>query len=89
MSKVRACEVCRRWIQPGRLEAERHTLLCVECAVKIQKYGGEFILRTVQERTSKAGSLKRSYGSASIHKSRNYEAMEKLKAEHLAEQAKA
>ena len=89
MSKVRACEVCRRWIEPGRLEAEKHTLLCKECAVKIEKHGGRVHPADGKERTSKAGSLKRNYGSVSVRKTRNYEALEKLKAEHLAGQPKA
>ncbi|HVS36998.1 MAG TPA: hypothetical protein VMS17_15665 [Gemmataceae bacterium] len=75
-------------IAPGRLEAVPETRLCAEHARQIEKLGGEFIRTMVQERTSKAGSLKRSYGSASIHKTRNYEAMEKLKAEYHSESRK-
>jgi hypothetical protein len=71
-----------RPIEPGRAEAVPDTRLCAEHARQIEKHGGEFIRATVQERTSKAGSLKRSYGSASIHKTRNHEALEKLRAEY-------
>jgi hypothetical protein len=85
--KTRPCEVCMKPIEAGRLEAVPETRLCAEHARQIEKHGGEFIRTMVQERTSKTSSLKRSYGSASIHKTRNYEALEKLKAEHREEQA--
>ena len=81
--KTRPCEICLKPIEAGRLEAVPDTRLCAEHARKIEKHGGEFIRTMVQERTSKASSLKRSYGSASIHKTRNYEALEKLRAEYL------
>ena len=86
MSNVRACEVCRRWIEPVRIEADRHTVLCAECAEKINKHGGEYFRTVKEERTSKTTSIRQGYGSAEIHKTRNQEALEKLRAEHLDEQ---
>ena len=86
---TRPCEICRQPIPPGRAEAVPETRLCVEHARQIDQFGGEFRRTVVQERTSKAGSLKRSYGSASIHKTRNHEALEKLRAEYLREQGQA
>jgi hypothetical protein len=77
-TKTRPCEVCKKPIEEGRLEAVPDTRLCAEHARAIQKYGGEFILTATQERTSKAGSLKRNYGGVSTSKTRNHRAMEKL-----------
>lgn len=84
--KTRPCEICMQPIAPGRIEAVPATRLCAEHARRIGKHGGEFIRTVTQERTSKEGSLKRSYGSASIHKTRNHEAIEKLRAEYQEEQ---
>jgi hypothetical protein len=86
--KTRPCAICQEPIDPGRAEAVPDTRLCAEHARRIERHGGEFIRTVTQERTSKAGSLKRSYGSASIHKTRNHEALEKLRAEFLEEQAR-
>jgi hypothetical protein len=84
--KTRPCEICKLMIDPERIEALPETRLCSDHARKIQKYGGEFIVTATQERTSKAGSLKHNYGSVTTSKTRNHEAIEKLRAEYEHEQ---
>jgi hypothetical protein len=69
-------------IDGDRLETLPETLLCTEHAEKIEKYGGEFKVIVAQERTSKAGSLKRNYGGVNTSKRRNHEALERLKDEY-------
>jgi hypothetical protein len=78
-TKSRPCEICMKPIEPERLEAVSDTRLCNEHANLIEKYGGEFIRVSSQERTSKAGSLKRNYGGINTSKKRNTAAIEKLK----------
>jgi hypothetical protein len=82
MAKVRMCEVCKQPIDPERLEGSPETRLCTTHAAEIQKYGGEFLMSAVQERTSKAGSLKLNYGGITTTRTRNDEAMRRLKDEH-------
>lgn len=79
MSKVRMCEICKQLIDSDRLEGSPDTRLCRTHAEEIQKYGGEFRLSAVQERTSKAGSLKINYGGIATTKTRNLEAIQRLK----------
>jgi hypothetical protein len=83
---TRPCEICGQPIDPERVEAIPETRLCGEHARAVEKYGGEFIRTTTVERTSKQGSLKRNYGSASITKTRNHDAVRKLRAAYLEEQ---
>jgi hypothetical protein len=73
------CEVCKQPIEPERAEGFPNTRLCGEHARKIQKYGGEFVVRAAQERTSKAGSLKLNYGGISTSQTRNQEAVRRLR----------
>lgn len=56
------------------------TRLCGEHAKVIAQFGGEFKITAEQERTSKASSLKINYGGIATSKTRNYEAIEKLRA---------
>lgn len=79
---MRRCEICKAPIEAERAEAIRDTRLCVEHARQIARYGGEFILTAVQERTSKPGSLKRNYGGIDTAKVRNHEAIHKLRADY-------
>lgn len=79
--KSRPCAICMKPIDPDRIESAPDTRLCTEHAKQIQKFGGEFIITATQERTSKAGSLKRNYGSVSTSKTRNYQALERLRDE--------
>lgn len=81
MAVVRACEICKQPIDPERAEAIPDSRLCTEHARAIARFGGEFITSSVQERTSKAGSLKRNYGGVATSKSRNNEALRRLREE--------
>jgi Prokaryotic dksA/traR C4-type zinc finger len=85
-STTRPCEICRQPIDAERLEVLPETRLCTEHAKKIRKFGGEFIMTAIQERTSKAGSLKRNYGGVSTSKRRNHEGIERLREEYEEEQ---
>ncbi|MEQ8787575.1 MAG: hypothetical protein RIC55_14825 [Pirellulaceae bacterium] len=51
----------------------------------IDKYGGEFLLSAVQERTSKSGSLKLNYGGVHTTKRRNVEGIQRLRDDYLAQ----
>jgi hypothetical protein len=80
---VRKCEICRKWIEPGRLEALVHTQLCGEHAREMdEKYGGEFITRSREERTSKPGSLKLNIGGVITRMVRNTEGIERLRRDY-------
>jgi hypothetical protein len=81
MAAIRACEICDEPIDPERAEALPDTRLCTEHAKAIAKFGGEFITSVIQERTNKPGSLKRNYGGIDTSKSRNHEAIRKLREE--------
>jgi hypothetical protein len=81
-SPTRPCEICNQPIDPERLEAVPDTRLCGDHARKIAKYGGEFRLSASHDRTSKQGSLKQNYGGVTARKTRNHEAMHKLKEEY-------
>lgn len=79
---MRRCEICKRPIEAERVEAIGDTRLCLEHARQIARFGGEFILTATQERTSKAGSLKRNYGGIATEKVRNQEAIDGLRDEY-------
>ena len=81
-AKSRPCEVCGRPIPPGRLEALPQTRLCKEHATAIEKYGGEFRATVTRTRLGKEGSLKKNYGDVSVRRTRNTEALRKLREEH-------
>ena len=85
MSKSRPCAICMKPIEPERIETLPETRLCSEHALRIAKFGGEFIVTATQERTSKQGSLKRNYGGVTTSSERNHQALEKLKDEYEAE----
>lgn len=76
---MRHCEICKQPIDADRAEAIRQTRLCTEHAQEILKFGGEFIMSSTQEKTSKEGSLKKNYGGISTRLSRNEQAVAKLK----------
>ncbi len=80
-AKARYCEICKLPIEPDRVEAVPESRLCTEHAAAIRKFGGEFIVSAETEVTSKQGSLKRNYGSVTTKKTRNTEAVEKLRDE--------
>lgn len=79
MAKARMCEICKQPIDAERLDGTPETRLCRTHAAEIQKYGGEFRMQATQERTSKAGSLKINYGGISTRRTRNTEAIQRLK----------
>jgi hypothetical protein len=78
----RPCEICGQPIDPERLEAVPDTRLCGDHARQIAKYGGEFRLSVSHVRTSKQGGLKLNYGGVTARKTRNPEAVEKLRQEY-------
>jgi hypothetical protein len=80
-TKSRPCAVCGRPIPLGRLEALPQTRLCKEHATAIEKYGGEFRATVTRTRLGKEGSLKRNYGDVSVTRTRNAEALRKLREE--------
>lgn len=45
---------------------------------EILKFGGEFVVTGVQERTSKQGRLKMNYGGITTARTRNHEALRRL-----------
>jgi hypothetical protein len=77
--KSRPCEICGGMIDPERVEILPETRLCTDHARQIEKYGGEFKVTSHLERTSKEGSLKRNYGGVTTSKTRNHEALRKLR----------
>lgn len=82
--KTRYCAVCKQPIDAERAEYLPDTRLCTEHAVAIRKFGDEFRLLATQERTNKAGSLKRNYGAVSTQMVRNEEALARLIEEYQA-----
>lgn len=77
--KTRPCEICKRLIEPERIEAIPETRLCTEHAREIVRFGGEFVVTSATENLSKAGSLKKNYGGISTEKTRNKSALERLR----------
>ena len=65
--RPRHCQLCKKEIPQARLEAMPETRLCIDCSKKV---GGEFSLEMVPENLSKAGSLKKNYGSFETRKTR-------------------
>jgi hypothetical protein len=64
---ARHCQRCKREIPAERLEILPDTRMCVDC---VRAVGGEFDLALVPENLAKAGSLKKNYGSFTLHKTR-------------------
>lgn len=85
-TRTRPCEVCRRLIEPERAEGVADTRLCVDCARRIARYGGEFLLTASQDRIGKAESLKRMYGGVTPKKTRNTLGIARLRREIEEEQ---
>ena len=76
---MRLCMICKKEIEPERIEAVIGTRLCSEHGREIEQFGGEFRLTASQERTSKKTSLKVNYGSVNAARVRNHDAIEDLK----------
>jgi hypothetical protein len=72
-------------IEIERIEAIPQTRLCLKHAEAIRKHGGEFILTTTHDKTSKQGSLKKNFGGVTGRLRRNQKGIERLKDEHDAE----
>jgi hypothetical protein len=66
-SESRPCKRCGKEIPAERIEALPETELCVRCSEAV---GSDFEVFVVAEKTSKAGSLKKNYGSYTIRKRR-------------------
>jgi len=79
---TRPCEICNKLIEEERLEAVPQTKLCITHARAIEKYGGEFKLTGSYETTSKQGSLKLNYGGVNVIKTKNTDAVEKLRRDY-------
>jgi hypothetical protein len=69
-------------IDAERADALPETRLCGQHAREIQQYGGEFLLRSRQERTSKQGSLKHNYGGVTASFRPNVEGLERLRRDY-------
>ena len=78
MSEERDRERCGEAIPARRLEALPNTRLCIECS---QAIGGDYVTYVIPEHTGKPGSLKRNYGGVATSKSRNQEALRRLREE--------
>jgi hypothetical protein len=77
---TRPCAVCRQAIDPERAEGLPDTIICVRCAPLVRKHGGEFLRSIEQERLSKPGSLKRSFGGVGSRiVGRNWTALERAR----------
>lgn len=85
MSKTRPCEICAQPIDPERIEMVPETRLCTQHATEIGRFGGEFVVTGTQSSLGKGGSLKKNYGDVSIAKTRNQEALRKLRDAYDAE----
>ena len=66
-TKTRPCGRCGAMIPPERIEVLPETRLCVACSKAV---GGEFDLAIMPENLSKAGSMKKDYGSSNVRKTR-------------------
>ena len=77
----RGCEICKRPLEPERLEHPA-TRLCKEHHEAIQKFGGEFIRQTSQEKLNKTTSLKKNFGAVSVKMRRNALGLARLREEY-------
>ncbi len=88
MSAIRGCAVCNELIEEERAENDPETELCQIHAKEITKYGGEFKPKATDERTSKSTSMKINYGSVSVERVRNKEAVKLLREDYLDKQCR-
>jgi hypothetical protein len=77
----RGCEICKRPLEPERLEHPA-TRLCKEHHEAIGKYGGEFVRTTRIENLAKSNSLKKNFGGATVKMRRNEAALAKVREEY-------
>ena len=85
---MRLCTICKQAIDAEREEALPETRLCTKHGAEIAEFGGEFIMRASQERTSKQGSMKLNYGGISTTKTRNEDGIEQLRDRYEQEKMK-
>src|SRR5436190_8898922 len=83
-TETRPCEICGRPIEALRIDVIPATRLCQEHGQLIRKFGGEFIVRSREDRTSKENSLKKNYGGVTTRLTRNQDAVAKLRREYEA-----
>src|SRR3954453_20231174 len=81
---TRPCEICGRPIEAIRIEVIPATRLCQEHGQMIRKFGGEFIVRSREDKTSKENSLKKNYGGVTTKLTRNEDAVARLRREYAA-----
>lgn len=78
-AETRPCEICGRPIEAIRIEVIPATRLCQAHGQMIRQFGGEFIIRAREDKTSKENSLKKNYGGVTTRLSRNDEAVVRLR----------
>jgi hypothetical protein len=76
------CVICKKLIEPDRAADLNSTNLCTEHGEAIERFGGEFKIRSTGENLSKPGSLKRNPGGVKTRMVRNLRALEELRAEY-------
>jgi hypothetical protein len=81
-NRTRMCVVCKRLIDPERAADLPSTNLCTEHGKAIERFGGEFKIRSQGENLSKPGSLKRNPGGVKTRMVRNLRALDELRAEY-------
>ncbi len=83
MSSPRYCEICRQPIEAERADALRDTRLCAQHGREIAAFG-RGVVTAAQERTSKAGSLKKNCGGVATSQRRNQTAIDRTRDAFLA-----
>jgi hypothetical protein len=78
-AKTRPCEICKKLIEPERVEGIPETRLCLEHANMIKPFGGEFFTTYRRDNLGKVGSLKQITGGVSTRMVRNTAALNKLR----------
>src|SRR3954467_8001712 len=86
-TETRPCEICGRPIEAIRIEVIPATRLCQEHGQMIRKFGGEFVVRSREDKTSKENSLKKNYSGVTTKLTRNEEAVARLRREYAAANA--
>jgi len=81
---TRPCEICGRPIEAIRIEVIPATRLCQEHGQMFRKFGGEFIVRSREDKTSKENSLKKNYAGVTTKLTRNEAAVAKVRREYEA-----
>lgn len=80
--RTRMCVICKKLIEPDRAADLASTNLCSQHGEEIERFGGEFRIRSEGENLSKPGSLKRNPGGVKTRMVRNLRALDELRAEY-------